>query len=124
MKVLWEGKRVDVLHELCLWRSCFHPGEWKGVINPGVGYQYAPKSQWHWECFHRAQHGCPYPIPAPSVEEARCCDSPKVRPCGSSTPQPKRQRCLSCGTWLTGFPLAIARNVWGQYILSGGRLLP
>ena len=111
MKIHVDGRAVEVLDALCEFRSCLWPGEWKGVLTPGRGYQYAPRSQWYWKCFRRADHGCPSPIPAPDPERARCCEAPAVRPVPRGEPAPRRQRCRACGTWLQGFPLEVARGV-------------
>jgi hypothetical protein len=112
MKIRIKGRAVEVLDALCAFRPCLRPGEWKGVLTPGRGYQYAPQSAWHWRCFRRDNQGCPHPLPAPDPERARCCDAPRVR---ATKAAPRKQRCLTCGAWLTGFPLEVAR---GDILLS------
>ena len=100
-------RNVDTLDRLCPFRRCHRPVEWRGTIAPGRGYQYAPRSAWHWRCEHRAAHGCPDPLPEPDADKARCCAAPKVRRYRSRSP--RRQRCQTCGAWLTGWPLEVAR---------------
>jgi hypothetical protein len=105
------ARDVEVLDGLCAFRSCLWVGEWKGVLTPGRGYTYASRDTWHLQCHRRGTHGCPHPLPEPDPEAARCCHAPRVR---SSKPdaygrQPKRQRCTTCGAWLTGFALACVR---------------
>jgi hypothetical protein len=112
MKIQIDNRSVDVLDALCQFRPCLWPGEWKGVLTPGVGYRYAPESDRYWHCFRRADRGCPYPLPDPDPMKARCCDTPRVRkvkpdPWGRP---PKRQRCQTCGAWLSGFALELARE--------------
>ena len=135
MKIQVDNRSVDVLDALCQFRPCLWPGEWKGVLTPGVGYRYAfkmvqvwtilfgvltpgvgyryaPESDRYWHCFRRADRGCPYPLPDPDPMKARCCDTPRVRkvkpdPWGRP---PKRQRCQTCGAWLSGFALELARE--------------
>jgi hypothetical protein len=111
MKIRIEEREVEVLDRLCPFRSCLWIGEWKGALVRGVGYRYAPRSQWHLLCFQRSEHGCPSPIPAPDPEKARCCHAPVVRPAKPDRRGhlPKRQRCLTCGVWLSGFALACVR---------------
>ena len=52
-------KMVDVNRVECPELDCYNPCEWKGSITPGIGYSYAPKSQWHYTCLTRDNHGCP-----------------------------------------------------------------
>ena len=111
MKIQIDGRSVDARDALCAFRPCLRPGEWKGVLTPGRGYQYAPKSAWYWCCIRRSEHGCPDPAPAPDPEKARCCNAPRVR---EGKPDrwgrlPKRQRCQTCGVWLSGYSLDLAR---------------
>lgn len=109
-KVRIEGRAVDVLDPLCAYRSCLRPCEWKGVLTPGRGYQYAPRSSWYWMCRRRADYGCPDPLPEPDPAKARCCDTPRVRGIKHSERPPRRQRCINCGAWLQGVALEVARN--------------
>lgn len=120
MKISVNGRAVEVLDALCAFRSCLWPGEWKGVLTPGRGYQYAPRSQWHWQCFRRADHGCPCPRPDPDPVRARCCDAPEVRPAPRGKPVPRRQRCRACGSWLEGFRLEVARRGILITVQTGG----
>ena len=52
-------KMVDVNRAECSKLDCYNPCEWKGSITPGIGYSYAPKSQWCYTCLTRDNHGCP-----------------------------------------------------------------
>lgn len=111
MKIKIDGRLVEVLDERCRYRPCLHVHEWRGHIVQGQGYNYAPRSLWRWVCIYRENRGCPDPIPEPDPEHARCCDAPRVRKVKlDQYGRPRRQRCLSCGVWLTGFPLELARK--------------
>lgn len=63
-------KDVDVYDKDCPKRACYQPIEWKGNIIPGVGYQYAPKSSWHYRCGTRDRRGCP-DAPSPPAPEVK-----------------------------------------------------
>jgi hypothetical protein len=111
MKARIGERDVEVLDGLCAFRSCLWVGEWKGVLTPGRGYSYAPRARWHLQCHRRAERGCPHPLPEPDPEAARCCHAPNVRPTKPDRDgrQPRRQRCTTCGAWLSGFTLACVR---------------
>lgn len=100
--------KVDALDALCPFRRCYHAVEWRGHLIKGVGYRYAPREAWHWRCETREQHGCPDPLPEPDPNKARCCHAPAVRLVVRGT-LPRRQRCLTCGAWLSGWLLEAVR---------------
>ena len=110
MKVKVGKVEVDVMDALCPFRPCFHLHQWMGTYTQGRGYNYAPRSQWYHHCQRRADHGCPDQIPEPDPERARCCHAPRVRITRPGRRLPQRQRCTTCGVWLTGFALEVARN--------------
>ena len=115
MKNEVDGRSVEALDELCRYRPCFHPHEWRGYVVLGQGYKYAPRSMWHWCCIYRENRGCPDPVPPPNPEKARCCSAPKVRAVKPDRygRRPRRQRCQTCGAWLSGFALELARTSRG-----------
>ncbi len=105
-----DGRDAAVLDENCAFRPCLHIGEDKGPFTQGVGYTsyYAnPKLC----CMHNHIHGCPRILPAVDSEKARCCPAPDfARPRKSARP-PRRQRCRTCGAWMGGVALELARGL-------------
>ena len=75
---------------VCWMRECMWVGEDKGSYTPGRGYTsyYAkPKPV----CMRRHTQGCPYPLPEPDPENARCCYAPTYKGRG------KQMTCETCG---------------------------
>ena len=98
---------VDTLDGLCQYRECYQVGTDHGTFTQGVGY-----TSYHEHartvCMERHLRGCPSEIPAPISERARCCYAPRVRPAKGKLP--RKQRCLTCSTLLTGYALQIVRD--------------
>jgi len=131
-----EHGSVDVVDADCEFRPCFQFGLDKGTFVAGRGYtRYYDKP--YPVCMTRHLHGCPHkeneyvcccddcghrPVtesePCPRcggtetykitvlLDPLPCCDNPQV----GNRPQAYRQRCRSCGTWLKGTRLRMARE--------------
>ena len=105
---LGDGRDASVLDETCAMRPCLHIAEDKGSFTVGFGYpNYSTKPRL--VCMTRHADGCPYPLPAPDPEMARCCPAVDFAPVGKHPP--RKQRCRNCGAWRSGAMLLAVREL-------------
>jgi hypothetical protein len=76
---------------MCWARPCMNAGENKGSFTQGRGYTSYYKDPIPC-CMTNHLHGCPYPIPEPDPEVARCCYAPTYEGRG------KEMTCQMCGS--------------------------
>lgn len=96
-----DGRNCDVSDDQCCARPCLHVAEHKGTFQQGRGYtSYFKYPQL--VCWTRHLHGCPNPKPEINPETVRCCRVPRF----PASKIAKKQRCLTCGQWATGWVLA------------------